>query len=399
MTVNVCSKGNKLYYVIHYKGVDPKRTTKWISTGKDNNKKNKTELEKNKQAILDEYIYLEKGYYGTPVEDIRIVEALERWYAEKKNEVRQQTWESYHYIVNSVMIPYFKHAMNNPRLKEVGPRMIKEYFHYLAYKHKGPRTHKGLSRETIKKHKYVLSSMFDNEIINETVNDNPAMKVPVRANQNAGEIVKNVYYSKEEVRDMLEKIKDEKIFPLVYVAFVYALRRSEVIGLKWSSVDFEKETITIDHTIVRSKTELHTDKTKSKASMCTFRMSGEIKQLLLELKKKQDENRKLFGNCYNETGYVFTRDNGTYFKPDYVSKIFVEVLKKHNLPPMRFHDLRHSCASIMSAENFEPEQIKEWLRHAQVSTTCNIYIHKKETCRDTACGVFADLLPSVGTSV
>jgi len=128
-------------------------------------------------------------------------------------------------------------------------------------------------------------------------------------------------------------------------------------------------------------------------------MSGEIKQLLLELKEKQDENRKLFGNCYNETGYVFTRDNGTYFKPDYVSKIFVEVLKKHNLPPMRFHDLRHSCASIMSAENFEPEQIKEWLRHAQVSTTCNIYIHKKETCRDTACGVFSDLLPSVGISV
>jgi integrase len=145
------------------------------------------------------------------------------------------------------------------------------------------------------------------------------------------------------------------------------------LGLKWSAIDFDDNKITIDHTVVKNLTVEYKDKTKT--SMGSFLLLEDVREVLIELKAQQDENRKTFGNTYHESDYVFVWKNGNLYRLDYITRSFVKVLKKNDLPHMRFHDLRHSTASILHAKGWSLKDIQDWLRHADIETTGNIYTH------------------------
>ena len=100
-----------------------------------------------------------------------------------------------------------------------------------------------------------------------------------------------------------------------------------------------------------------------------------VKEYLLTLKKIQEENRRLFGNCYIGTDYICTKADGSAFTPDEVSHKFKLFLKNNELPHIRLHDLRHSCASMLIAQGVDIKVIQEWLGHSSIATTGNIYGH------------------------
>lgn len=89
----------------------------------------------------------------------------------------------------------------------------------------------------------------------------------------------------------------------------------------------------------------------------------------------QEENKELFGSEYQENGYVFTKANGSVYHPSYASHELNKKLKRNDLPHIRWHDLRHSTASILLARNWGIKDISEWLGHSNISTTMNIYEH------------------------
>ncbi|MBR6407447.1 MAG: site-specific integrase, partial [Clostridia bacterium] len=91
----------------------------------------------------------------------------------------------------------------------------------------------------------------------------------------------------------------------------------------------------------------------------------------------QELNKKVCGNCYNYEydGYVFVDELGDRMKPDYLTKYFPQYIQRHGIQKMRFHDLRHSCASLLLANGVPLKQIQEWLGHSDFSTTANIYAH------------------------
>lgn len=93
---------------------------------------------------------------------------------------------------------------------------------------------------------------------------------------------------------------------IVPLTLFYGLRRSEAVGLKWSAVDFENEIFTIENTVVRFSEIVEKQKTKNQASHRTFPMTKEVKDLLLKIQSRQQEMKELMGNCYNDSGYVFT---------------------------------------------------------------------------------------------
>ena len=97
--------------------------------------------------------------------------------------------------------------------------------------------------------------------------------------------------------------------------------------------------------------------------------------MLLELRRHESENRHLFGREYIENEYVLKWDDGHPFSPDYVSHHFNDLLKKHNLPHIRFHELRHSCASILVNNGATLKDVQEWLGHSDISVTADIYSH------------------------
>lgn len=183
------------------------------------------------------------------------------------------------------------------------------------------------------------------------------------------------FYTENQIKNLFEAIKDEPLYPLVYFAVLFGLRRSEVLGLKWDSVDFENNLITIKHTVVKYTSIVEKDSTKNASGYRSYPLFDNIKEILLELKNKENENRKLFGKEYIENDYIFKWDNGQPYRPDFITNKFSKLLKKNGLPHIRFHDLRHSCASLLVANGFTIKDIQEWLGHADIQTTANIYAH------------------------
>ncbi len=111
--------------------------------------------------------------------------------------------------------------------------------------------------------------------------------------------------------------------------------------------------------------------------MRTLPLVGSFKQYFSEVKKAQELNKDVCGNCYNYEydGYVFVDEMGDRLDPDYLTSYFPEYLQKHGFKRMRFHDLRHSCASLLLVNGVSLKHIQEWLGHSDFSTTANIYAH------------------------
>ena len=187
----------------------------------------------------------------------------------------------------------------------------------------------------------------------------------------------------------------------IYLASFYGLRRSEVLGLKWDAFDFENKTITIKHKAIQGKRDNKTvvilkDKTKNKSSYRTLPLVDEIIVLLKEYQKQIDENKKLCGNSYNKKylDYVCVDSVGKIFRPEYVTDHFTLIMNKNKdiLRKIRFHDLRHSCASLLLAKRIPMKEIQDWLGHSTYSTTANIYAHLEKDTKNKSANVLSNVL-------
>ena len=154
------------------------------------------------------------------------------------------------------------------------------------------------------------------------------------------------------------------------------------LGLKWAAVDFEQNTIEICHTVTTVRLDgkevlVESNGTKTKSSKRTLPLVPVFRERLLALQEEQKENRKLCGRCYNKkyADYICVDAMGNLLKPDYLSNSFQIILQNYHLRRIRFHDLRHSCASLFLANGVPMKMIQEWLGHSDFSTTANIYSH------------------------
>ena len=156
------------------------------------------------------------------------------------------------------------------------------------------------------------------------------------------------------------------------------LRRSEIIGLRWSAIDFDKMILSIRQKaitgMVDGKTQTVISTTlKTEASESDFKLNAELCSYLKVLKEKQ---RTMPRETKEYMDYVCVNAVGDLLKPDYITSKFKKLLKANNLPPIRFHDLRHSCISLLANDSrFTMKQIQDYARHANFLTTANVYSH------------------------
>ena len=190
-------------------------------------------------------------------------------------------------------------------------------------------------------------------------------------------IGKSYRIAKVHLQLFLNKIE----LPIILASF-YGLRRSEVLGLKWDAIDFQRNTITIQHTytscdIDGSIIEVAADTTKTKSSRRTLPLIPQFRDILLEKLEQQEEYKRVCGRCYNKKyiDYICVDEMGNIIKPNYVTCSFSDLLKKYGLRHIRFHDLRHTCASLLLNNGIPMKQIQEWLGHSDFATTANIYAH------------------------
>ena len=190
------------------------------------------------------------------------------------------------------------------------------------------------------------------------------------------------FYDSNEVQALFEAAKGTLIEIPIFLGAFYGLRRSEALGLKWDAIDFQNNTITIRHTVTSCNLDgkhiqIAQDTTKTKSSMRTLPLVPVFKEKLLKLKEQQEEYKRVCGRCYNKKylEYICVDEMGTLISPHYLTASFPKLLEKNNLRHIRFHDLRHSCASLLLANGVPMKQIQEWLGHSDFSTTANVYAH------------------------
>ena len=359
---------NDVYYVrLSYYDKDHKRRDKFVSTGLSGRgaKQKATAMI---ESLIEKYKFLEKSDHPTKMADYLLM-----WKDLRKSEVAETTYDGYHTYIDRHLLPYFKKL--NLNIQDITAGHIFDYINYLS-NDGGRKDNKigGQSTTSIRKIISILRKVFDYAVLYGDIKINPAMQVPMPKKTNKKD-ERQVFLTAEDAQKMLDAFRDEEIGPIVYVTLYYGLRKSEALGLRWQAVDFEANTITINHTVVSNGHIARKDSTKTYSSRRSYQLLPDIKDLLLKLQEKQKEYKERLGSGYHDNDYIFKNPNGMPYRPDSLTRSFKRALERHGLPQMRYHDLRHSTASILVDKGWDINDIKEWLGHSDISTTANIYAH------------------------
>lgn len=207
------------------------------------------------------------------------------------------------------------------------------------------------------------------------------------------------FYNEEELEKMFEIFKGTKLEFAVMMAAYYGLRRSEIVGLQWKNIDFERKVITIAHTVTEftlkgKRVESANDKTKSKKSYRSLPLIPKMEELLIKMQKEQNRNRKLCRSSYinKYKAYIYVNEIGERIRPNYITTNFQSKLVKNGMRKIRFHDLRHSCATLLLSQDVSLKDIQEWLGHEDVTTTEKIYAHYNYKKKEKTAGIIAEIL-------
>ena len=277
---------NGIYQAVLSYKKNEKWETKWKSTGIKAIKGNKKKAETKKEEIRKKF-QEEINSDNIDNEDILFIDYMKKWLKMISSSVEPTTLNGYQGVINGRMTDYFKNTKIT--LQNIKPKHIQEFYQYLL--------DEGLCGNTVKHYHANIRKALQYAMKTDIILSNPADKVDLPKIEE----YKPKFYTSDEVKTLLNEVIGTKLEIPVMIDCFYGFRRSEVIGLKWSAVDFENDTITIDHTITQSNGKLIIrDKTKTKSSKRTLPLEPIVKSFLIELKEKQEKNRELCGDSYNK---------------------------------------------------------------------------------------------------
>lgn len=368
--------------ILSWKNIDGIRKSKSISTGlpvKGNKKRAEAMLLKARREFNPDNL-LENA--NIPFSDF-----LMKWLKDRGASLGAATYTTYAYDVKNYIFPYFRdHTIS---VVNVTPKDLEGFYQYEL------QDDDASAEELLQFHEAITACLnYAKEL--GWIKENPAEEVnpcadqaPIRFDEfilEWLEIMKTklgaTIYNQEELDQLFKAVKGDPLELAVILGTFYGLRRSEVVGLKWDAIDFQRKTINIRHTVVQFTIEGKTlvvqkDTTKTKSSCRTLPLVESFEILLRHLKEQQSINQKLCGNCYckDYLDYIYVDAMGSLVKPNFITQHFAQVLRKNNLKKIRFHDLRHSCASLLYANGVALKDIQEWLGRSDIGTTSNIYTH------------------------
>ena len=357
-------KNGRYYAVLNYRNAGGQRKTKWISLGLPE-KGNKRKAEAELARIRAEFEPPKE--VGDLSSDMLFADYLLEWLEIAKGRLAVATYSSYAAMINKPIGPYFR--QRNLTLRELEARHLQMFYSEMLRK---------VKPNTVIHYHAIIHSALKYAVKTDMLVQNVADKVD-RPKKNS---FQPVFLSAEEMQKMFEALRGTKLELPVLVAAFYGFRRGEVLGLKWDAIDFERGTISVIRTVTTitldgKQTEIEQQSAKTKSSLRTLPLIGSFREYFLQVKEAQELNKQVCGNCYNHEydGFVFVDELGERMRANYLTSAFPKFLEDHGLRRMRFHDLRHSCASLLLANGVPLKHIQEWLGHSDFTTTANIYAH------------------------
>lgn len=363
-------KNGMFYVVLNYRDENGRRKTPWISTNlpvKGNKKRAENFMMDVRRNFVPPNVQRIEEREAMQKGDILFTDFLLKWLRVAKSTVKLTTYASYEMMATRIIIPYFETL--NIKLKELTTEDIQEFYSAQLER---------VSANTVIHYHAVIHRALKYAVKIKTIQSNPAVNVErPRKEKFIGS-----FYDKKEVNTLFDIIQGNPLEVAIKLAAFYGLRREEIIGLKWNAIDFENSTLTIQHTVTECNLngkhiEVASDTAKTDSSLRTMPLVVNFREMLLAKKEKQEHYRKLCGRsyCKEYLDYIFVNEMGERWKPRYLSDGFKRILEQNGLRRIRFHDLRHTCASLLLANNVPMKKIQEWLGHSDFSTTANIYAH------------------------
>lgn len=309
---------------------------------------------------------------GTYVEPSRLTVGnwLDTWLNEyKKPEVRPTTWDSYEYTSRV----HIKPAIGALKLKDLRPEQLQHLYN--------EKVKAGLSATTVR---YIHAVMH--QALEQAVKNGLLVRNVSEATTLPRQVKKEIHpLTLDQVRRLFQAMEEDRLFPAIYLELATGLRRGELLGLRWQDVDLKAGTLTVRQELVRirnhdaqegeRKTRLIFQEPKTATSRRTIPIPEDALAELKRWKARQNEEKLLLGPAYEDNGLVFCAEDGRPLDPRSFTKHFDRMLKRAGLPHIRFHDARHTFATLMLELGEHPKVVQQMLGHSRIAMTLDTYSH------------------------
>ncbi|MBD5443927.1 MAG: site-specific integrase [Lachnospiraceae bacterium] len=356
-------KGNE-YYVVNFRNAQGKVVEK--STGMKPNRDTLRQAEKRAKEIVSEYAGQhtreEVQAHAVPDEDgVLLGDFIADWVERQKPLLKATTYDNYISMLNCHIIPYFNER--KLKLTDVKPMHLQDYINQKLTR---------VSSNTVRKHFSLIKTAMQDAVINDFIVSNPAYKVkmPKKAKP------QHDFYTADELKRLLTASKGTELEVPIFLAAMFGLRRSEVIGLRWKDIDFNNKTLTINGSVTRhcidgKWVDVYDDTLKTDASHSTFALNDYVCGYFQNL---YEHNMNLISNVDDYKEFVCVNEVGEILKLDYITHKFNKLLQQNELRHIRFHDIRHSALSLLS-QYHSMKLVQGYARHANFNITADTYCH------------------------
>ena len=318
-------------------------------------------------AKLNKAITDRDGGLVFDAQNLKLGEYLQHWLEDSvRDTVRNTTYERYEQIARKHIIP----ALGNAKLKDITPTQVRG-----LYKEKL----QSLSSRTVQ---YVHATLH--KALKQAVTDG---LIP----RNATEVVKPPQVRREDIhpltpeqaKELLVAARGDRLEALYILAVHTGLRQGELLGLKWEDVDIEAETLHVRRTLVTAKSGPMLATPKTKGSRRSVKLTPSAISALSGHLERQLEEIERAGSLWQENGLVFASETGDpLYRRNVTNHRVKPLLKRAGLPSVRFHDLRHTCATLLLGRNVNPKIVSEMLGHASIAITLDTYSHVLPNMQD-----------------
>ena len=293
-----------------------------------------------------------------------------------KTNCSTRTIEGYQSIVDNHLGPTF----GSLELKKLTPAVIQAYY---------GRTVEKLTHRTVHHQHRVLSQSLKYAVRQGYLGRNPCDLVdpprPVKKTMRT--------LTPAEVVNLLEVAQDSYFYPIIYTAVSSGLRQAELCGLRWRDLDLDLHSISVNQTLYKRAGKTVFKEPKSERSRRRVRMTPKLAAFLKEYKASREVFSLTFGKVLSLDSLVFTSITGEPLNPSVLTHNFQRLALKAGVKGVRFHDLRHTFASLMFLRGAKPKVISEALGHASVAFTMDVYSHIIEGMQQDAMALLDGILP------
>ena len=312
------------------------------------------------RAFNEHKVKMDKGTQIMPSE-YTFAQWLDYWY---KDIILPQIEETTAYGYRGMIENYLKPQLGEIRLQKLTARDIQQYYTWLM-------DEKELSPNTVIKHHNLLTNTLNAAERQEYITKNPMRAVsPPKKRQREAK-----FYTSEQLGTLLDKAVGTRLELPVFICAYLGLRRGELCGLRWSDVDLEHQTITIENTRTQAGKKEIEKGTKTASSTRTLYLPDTLCDMLKTAREHQQACRAEYKNAYDDNDYVVVMEDGRPFRPNYLSELFGKFLADNDLPKIVLHELRHTFASLSNQAGIPAYNIGKALGHSTPATTQKIYTH------------------------